>query len=436
MAGIRSDALLTFKRFPGGIDNRSDEASLPDDRLRAAENVDIDAQGLAMRRPGVTLRDAGAKHSLWSDARYPRMLAIEGSTLIAYDRALTLSTLASGLGRPYLPMAFTVMHDRCYYSNGYDRGELDSDGDRRDWAPEQPGGQPLVAAAAAGGLAAGDYQVAITFVDIDGRESGSTLAALVAVGEGQGIALTAIPQPVAVTTTLRVYVSGANGDILYLARELIAGATTATIGAHTAGRPIETQFLKPLPAGQIVRAWGGRLLSADGAFVRWSPALHYGLHDPVRGWVRFPDDIALMEPAGQAQNAGLYVASGNRTYYMTGPNPAEWQRVIAHAAGAAPGSAQQIDAEKLKLEGVTGLVPVWYTTEGRFVAGLPGGTVVALSADHYTGPVNVDRASLALRQLKGCTHVIAALRGGSQATGLRATDTAVGEVWRGGVRVE
>jgi hypothetical protein len=141
------------------------------------------------------------------------------------------------------------------------------------------------------------YQVAVTFRDIRGEESGTGQAAQIAVPEGGGIALSNVPQPLdADVNIVRVYLSPANGDMLYFVRDMPVGMTSATLGAGARGKPLDSQFMEKMPAGSIVRALNGRMFVARGAEMLWSEALGFGLHHlrshslaPIYHWSAIDD---------------------------------------------------------------------------------------------------------------------------------------------------
>lgn len=444
MAGVNSNELLPLSGFPGGINNRAPEEAVPAGALRAARNVDLDDAGKLRRRPGATeVYGVPGLHSLWAHDRVQWLLGVDPTSgIIGFDVYEDREALGPTLQRPDLPMSWDYAAGRVFASNGVDALELREDGTTQGWATEAPGGQPLASVlASAGGLDAGIYQVAVTFIDVDGRESGATLPVEVELQAGQGIQLTNFPVSTDPRTALvRVYCSAPNGETLFAAQDLPVGLPSFLLGAHTPGAQLDKLFLSTMPPCTIVRAGHGRLWGARGPLLLWSEALMYGLTRGATNYARHDGDVTMIEMVGQGESSGLYVSTAagagkraGRTYYLTSPDPANWQRVVAHHEGAVPGSATQLPARELGFE-VPGLVPVWLTGGGQLVAGLPGGQVVELHAANYVAPAGVEHASLALREVGGMRHLIATLRGG-QASGLTAVDQAEAEVWKNGARI-
>lgn len=436
MAGVPPKSLVSFPGWPQGIDNKSREDAVPGNRLRAAFNVDIDAQGKTTRRQGFALADAlpGA-HSVFASERYNLMLVATHNALYGYDPQLTRQQLATLTTDA--PLSCATVADKVYYSNGRDTGMLAANGERREWAPEAPGGQPTLAVnTAAGGLDAGKYQVAITFLDAYGRESGATLAAEIDVEQGQGIALSNFPVPASADIEyVRIYCSPPNGDMMYLAQDIPVVVTQFLLGRHRPGRPLDKQFLSQMPACSIVRAYGGRLYGAVGRVLVWSESLMYGMYRQSENWRAFESDITMIEPAGEAEGSGLFVATADRTYFVASPSVSTAQRTLAATTGVVPNSSLQVETESFALRGVAGVRPIWLDADGVLTLGLDGGQVLRLHDKWYGGPADAEHATLAFRNYRGASHIVAALRGGNAATGMRASDTAEVEVWKGGVRI-
>jgi hypothetical protein len=290
-------------------------------------------------------------------------------------------------------------------------------------------------------LDAGTYQVALTFVDATGRESGSTLPAELDVPAAGGIRLSQFPVPQSANVqTMNVYCSAPNGETLYFVQSLPAAATALLIGAHTPGAPLDKLFLTALPPGQCVAHSGGRLQVGVGPVHMWAEALMHGLTRAHTSFAVYDSTITLLADAGQGPRSGTFlsVAAGNgkasgRTYFLSGPDPMSWTRTVAHPYGAVPGTLAYVEATTLGLEG-EGDIPVWYADNGQLVAGLPSGKVVPLHETAYEGPKQPTAGSVALRDVDGVSHLLAVVQGGSAAR-FAASDVADAEVWKNGVRI-
>lgn len=413
MAGVNDRALRGAGPWPLGVVNAIAEDAMPRDEngrplgLRAADNVDLDPVGTPSRRRGAEQFYAGTlAHSLWTDDRLPFGLFVDNGSLHAIDASGAVTDLAVPVG--HLPLSFELIGERVFYCNRATSGMIDMALQRHEWGPETPGGQPTLAAADGYALPAGQYQVAVTFLDALGRESGTAQAATIDLAAGQGIALSDIPQPVA-AVAVAVFLTDANDQVLRLHSVLPTGTTTAVLGQRAKGRALETQFLRPMPPGQIVGLLNGRHFVADGRNLRWSPPLRYGLTDPVRNVLRFADDIDLFAPVGEGASGGVFVAAGARTHFLAGADPAGWSLNIRRPAGAIPGSYARIPANVFGSEN-TERVPVWVATDGHVCIGGPGGSIT-LPKQGLAVLDGADRAAALFREEAGLQQYVVAMRG-------------------------
>lgn len=433
MAGIRDRALIGMGPWPAGVNNLAREGRLPTDEngravaLREADNIDLDRAGFARRRGGTERFYEGTlSHSLWGHDALPFALFVDDGELQAVEPDGGVTALGVAMGN--LPVSYDLFGDRVLFCNAMASGMIGLDMQPRAWAAEQPAGQPHAATIAGYGLNPGQYQVAITFSDDLGRESGQALAAVVVdVADGQGIQLTDIPVPQsAATVRVNVYLTDANDQVLRLHSSLPAGTTTTIIGAPAQGRAAMTQFLTTMPAGAHVRLLNGRQFVADGRYLRWSPPMRYGLTDRSQNVIRFNAPIDMVQPAGQGtQSAGLFVAAGKRTYWLGGPDPAQWSQTIANGHGTVPGSALEVSGAVLGFDSAAP-VAFWLARNGQFVVGLPGGQAMPLKRGEFVAN-DADRAAVLLREQAGISQIITALRG-PRANTFAVSDRAVAHV--------
>lgn len=428
---IPNGKLQRIKGYPAGINNVADETSLPKNEFgeivaaRQLVNVDLGPDGKPRRRAGYTLHTAMTRpHSGFGD--WPgALLAVENNALVAFDANFTKTTVRSGLGPNRV--SYAVVNADCYWTNGLQLRRLTLSMEDLHAAVPCPA-QPAVAAHPTGALAEGTYQVAVTGMDASGMESGSTLATLVTLTAGQGIRLTNLIAPPE-CEYIRVYVSNANGDALYHARDIPAGISAWTIGAGTRGKLLETQFLLPLAPGKIVRFFNGRLLTADDT-LRWSEAFRFGLMR-ANNYIRFGAETTLLEPV----DGGVYVASRafNRTLFLDGAEPSKWSQRLARPTGVVPGTGRSVPAKWFGLE-QDGEVAFWLDTDGVFCLGLGNGQVVPITEGRVALP-NYEQGAVLLQERAGIRQIIAAMLGGS-ANNMAASDSAVATVRRHGAAAD
>jgi hypothetical protein len=402
-------------------------------QLRTAENVDIDnAAKLRTRQGWSRLLAATAARGLWSADGLGWGLVAFGSELHQVQEDGSTAVVVTGID-PNATPCYAEIGGVAFWSDGSRIGRVFADGTTAPVACEQPAGQPLVSPSAAGGLPAGTYQVCITYQDASGQESGAGLAVELDLQDGQGIQLDAIPQPAVNTTRINLYASSANGEELYLRGQIPAGATGVVIGYGPEGRRLETQFLTPMPAGQMMAAANGRLYVFSGHALWYSQPPYYGLTRAAANWVQYAGRPSLLLAVGSADaGSGLYVTAGARTYWQSGADPRAWQRVIAYPHGAIVGTGMTAPGSYFGLE-TTQPVAYWLADNGVFCIGSPGGAVSPFSERVFVADPAEQGASL-LREVDGIRQAITVTRNPIRSNfGLR--DSASARVFRNGVEI-
>lgn len=434
MAGVKDKDLLLTLGWPEGLDNVNPESQVKPDRLRAAENVDLDRFGKPGRRGGYRrVVSCTSGRSLYHHAGMAFALFVDGTTMYGLRPDMSTFVVKTGLA-PQRDVSYTTVDNLTYWSNGIQNGTVTAAGAGKDWGCETPHGQPNLAVSTNGGLSAGNYQVAFTFAKSNGEESGAFLAAPIDIPEGKGIAVSAVPQPVSSeVVVVRAYVTPFDGDVLYWVRDLPVGMTSFNIGAFVKGKVLETQFMGQMPPGHFVRYLNGRIYVASGNTLYWSEALRYGLTSLAHGNLPFDAEIDLLEPAEVGEEPGQFIAAGNRTYFLPSgkdAKPSEMRVVYPH--GAVRGTGVSVPGSVFG-QSTAAPVSYWIASNGVSCIGLPSGEVVPLRERQAVAPPSTGGASL-YREWNGLRQVITALRGAS-GTNFGVQDTAVATVYRNGVKI-
>lgn len=351
------------------------------DYLRNAVNVDLTAAGTLQRRKGSTLAVPGTRcHSLWSDGE--QAFYVDGTDLKRFTGEVVATGLAYGR-----PVSF------CKAPTGdviwTDGVRLEAIG-KGPVAVPTPNPAPAVTASGGGALPAGYYQVAITAVAADGRESGSTWPVQVQVQDSGRIEVSGLPG-----TLVNIYVSPLNGDTLYLTASTTASSYIIPVmGAQGAQCP--TLNLRPLPAGRFVREYHGRLMVADASGLYYSEPWAYGLYNPLRGYVPLAG-ITLLEP-GQT---GVYVATADKTFWLSGLDVDQVERVSELLPyGAVEGSAAHLGNSN---------DIAWFSSRG-LVIGTQDGQVKNMQEENVA--VGAAQAGATLyREQDGMRQLVSSLRG-------------------------
>lgn len=367
-----------------GIDNVSDDTAVPQGGVRDAVNVNFDRSGGAAVRPRyervAALADA---HSLWTSPVLGSSYAVVGGSLCRVRYSSGWSATAIHTMQANLPVSYDDLNGSVICGNAYELLEIDAEDNVRPLGVERPGA-PGVAASASGGLSAGRYAVAVSFLRSD-EEGPVSAASFVDLGAGGGISVT-VPQPLdAGVSMVRLYRSEANGEDLRRAFDIPVGMTSYAVGLSELGRLADTQYLDRLRGGQFVRAWRGRVLVARGRILQFSQPLRYGLSDPRHDFVQFPHRIDLMEPV----EGGVFVGDRTGVRFLSGSSPKEWS--IRRTGGLPPvyGSGSPVDGAKLVDDaGVAGQrAAIWLASNG-FVVGAPDGSIVAAQAKRIRLPAS------------------------------------------------
>lgn len=350
-----------------GVDNRAHEAKVAAGFVREAVNIDIGTEGSFARRPGYTKQvDAAGANSLWSCREIGFGLYVAGGTLYAMwsaDYVVPLADVSAG------DMHYAFMAGRVYYSNGTDKGCVTPQGEYMDWGVERPSATFAVAPADTGALYAGRYQVTLTYMTASREESGAPESFFVDVPEGGGIALSAIPQPLSPEVlAVRVYMSQPNGEQCFYARDIPVGMTDVILGQFQRGKPLDTQFLAPIPAGKYLLAYKGRIFIAQGKYLFFTDSLRYGQYHETKGYIKFGEEITGVA-APEGAGANIYVGTKTKTYALRGGTIDDISVSVAVHEGIVPGSVITVPGELFGVQGLTTPVPVWLSTNGQFKMG-------------------------------------------------------------------
>lgn len=299
---------------------RADE--LPPDTLRRSVNYDISDLGKLQRRRGSAKVYNGQiqRDSLYSNDK--RTLFVEQGNLKELIRDIS-GNYAAPLVRLDVgshPMSYVTVNDSIYYTNGIFTGVFGPEGEDWKWGVTSPRTQPNLAAGGSGELAAGSYQVAVTFINDRGEESGTGLAAVVEIPENDdgvgSVQLSDFPLTYDDTDMVRIYISHVNGEGLYRVADVLPGLPFYTITkvSNTATLRLETQFGMEPPPGQLLEYHNGRIYIANDNVLWCTQPLRYNLTKPAQDFFQFPERIDVLK----AVNSGMYVCAGEATYFIEG----------------------------------------------------------------------------------------------------------------------
>ncbi len=317
--------------------------------LRQAINVDLNDAGLLSRRKGQTLVSAlTAPHSLWSDGL--RTLFVQGGNLreiTDFDTFTSSSVMALTSNSR---MAYEAVNGHIYFSNGTDQGRLMSgESTATPWALATPANPTI--AVISGALNPGIYQIAISYARSNGEQSGTSEYQAVELSSAGAFHLT-LPGSVPGADFINLYLSGANGEVPLYHSQVAVGTPTATLTTPPTGHSAPHPFMQPQPAGQCLALHNGRLLSAVGPLLTYSPAYAPGLYIPFSDYIPFPDDITNIAPVP----GGVFVTA-DKTYWLEGADISQAQVRVRLPFGASLGTFfRDPAAQRVGWYGDSGLV--------------------------------------------------------------------------------
>lgn len=378
-------AELTLGPWNRGLDNVSPDTQRAPGALADAVNVDIDKDGSLARRAGRTLALAGTgMHSLWS--RRGRAYLVNGSGQLCSARLTSGTLTATPLHtlEVNLPLSFDCLNDDVIACSRREVLRIRAAGTVARLGPQDPGGL-TVQALASGGLDAGRYLLACSYLRGD-EESGLTVGAAATIVAGGGFSL-ALPQPTeGDVTAIRLYRTQPGGKTYFRVTDVPVGLTPYMLGATPLGREADNRFLRRLPGGQIIRAWRGYVVVARDDTLLVSQPLRYGVHDTRYDILPWPTRVRMLEPVA----SGLFVGDEQGVTFLRGERPSALERVATSGAPVVDGSGTSIEAAEL---GALGLnlnlrgdrFAVWLARNG-YVLGSNDGQIIELQAQRITLP--------------------------------------------------
>mgnify|MGYP001185039064 CR=1 FL=1 len=326
---------------------------------------------------------------------------------------------------PFLTMSFVRFGDGVFWANGEEKGKIVKTVGgigNVDWGIPTPP-NPTLAVGTGGGLRAGLYQVALTYLS-GYVESGASTVKQIDVPAGGSILLTNIPQE---ATKTRIYVSSFNGEVLYKYADVTG--TSATIVSGTLGRKLETQFMEEPPIGHILRYYRGRIIIAKDKWVFYTVPQRPHLCKISVDWLPpFSRRIRMI----QTVEDGFYVDNGE-LYFVQFSKADEVKLVtlLAEQFGVIEGTDLSVPAHIFQEAG-DGNLAYWWTKRGFPVVGKKGGIIVPvgkkeLSIDQYGSGASV------LLEKSGLTQIISSFGGGGPRSNVGLSDSLTATIINRGV---
>lgn len=385
--------------WPAGMNNVAQDYAMPTNKygkpvaLRNAVNVDIDNSGFLGRRKGYAkiVSGTGVRDGFsCATGTY----FVEGASLKRLNSDNTTTTLFVGITGAQC--SYELVGTTVYFSDGIVNKKILSDGSVISWGLNVPAAPVL--SGVVGTYGEGTYIGAITFVTADGQESGASEFRSISVAKNAGIKFDALPSPQdPQVNRLRLYLSAADGVVLYMAGEVAAGTVShsVTAGRYDSGKPLDLQFISKPPPGRIVREFRGRMYIADAYGAVW-PTEPYA-YDHVKtasSFFQFSKPVTVFEPV----RGGVWIVA-DKTYFYAGTGPEDFLPQTMLDYGAVFGTSQRVPNSDDVL---------WYSERG-VVKGSADGQIENLQEKHVAAE-NGSSGAAHVRESDGVRQFIASIR--------------------------
>jgi len=415
--------------FPGwgqGLNNIAREDLLEPNQLRKALNVDLLPGGHPRRRQGYTkVLGDGRYHSLFSTPNY--LVFVNDGKLCVTKDIDHVDEVAEDIHE----LTGVVINDEFYFSDGETTGILSTEGQLRPLGILSPSRQPFVSAASEGGLFEGYYQVAITYLADDGRESGTGRAEFVTVPEGGGITLSQIPQPEqAEVVAVRIYASDPNGDNLYFRTQVPVGQASFELGYLKGKKKLNTQFLQAMPAGDHFCFFNGRLYAAVANAIVMSEPMNFGHYHGIDGYMMMSTPIRGIA----CVEGGLFVSDQTGVDFIAGARPDDFRRTRVSNEPAQAGTMTMVNGELFNESLAATDVAVWWSQEGHLMVGAPDGTIQRINEADVAIP-QYERGAVAEVHREGVKQLVSVMKNPGMRSSSAFEDSATIEVHRNGIEI-
>ena len=253
-----------------------------------------------------------------------------------------------------------------------------------------------------GGLPEGAYRFLCTRVRAFGEESAAGASAEAILDGSSGVTVTVDNTPDWPDERLCLYMTTANGEVFYRVAYVNAGETVTVASMPDLHGACQTMDLAPMPAGDIIRFFGGRLFTAKGPVLNSSRPYAHGLHHPEEDFFQFPQAITKVETVTD----GMFICA-DRTWFMPS-DFASMREVLPY--GAIKGDAARMPDGSL----------CWTTPRG-IVQAMPGGEIRNIQEGKVKVDINTDTtAGTTLIERDGLQQVVSTrlVRGSNSAMGV------------------
>ena len=372
-----------FKIYPlAGIDNTSkrDDAlqvrgDAPATYVRDAVNVDID-EGRASMRPGRRQVCNTPYTDLWRSSLHGDLFGRLGGSWVRINPQDWGFEVLASVGEQQLH--HVILNNLVAVAGA--NGIFTFNGQRAQ-PLALPGGWAPMLAVGAGSLPAGQYGFASAWLR-DGQE-GSLSPLVTAQVPDNGAVSVGFPAiaPEGVTG-IRLFMTRHQGGQLLRVGDFDHRLPGTLIPAmpQLGAAPL-FEHMHPMPSGQYLAMWQGRLVVAQGRTLRFSQAMAYHVHDRRYDFADLPQRITFVAPVG----AGIFVGQVDNVVFLSGQEPKGLTLNQRATLPPVPGSAIALDSQTARQFGEGGRGAVAWLAGNGFVLGTDDGAIIQPQANRISG---------------------------------------------------
>lgn len=158
------------------------------------------------------------------------------------------------------------------------------------------------------------------------------------------------------------------------------------------GEAARWRHCTPMPTGEHLGLWRGRLVTASGRTLHFSEPMAYHIKDTRHGFVQMPQSITFIAPV----EGGIWVGQRTHVEFLAGSTPAELTLTGRAGKAPVPFSAVMLDAEDAGEMAGGGRAAVAWLAGNGFVLGTADGSMVETQARHLRGITGTHGSSAVL----------------------------------------
>jgi hypothetical protein len=394
-----------------GIDVVSLEARAPAGTVRQAVNIELNDKSGFRRRDGYVLARETPSTAMWHAQNMDLSLYVaDNGDVHRFLDDGSDPVIASG-ATEFWPIEHAHW---VYVGIGSSVIRIDPDFSvRTAGIANLIGMSPTLTGLDNGGLPPGIYQVAVSYLNDLGEESGLSASSTITLTDGVGTIQVDLPPVPDGGVSMSIYRSMPNGEQLYRVAT-VAADTSYEISISAIGMPEQNWMRAPLPSGMLA-SYNGLLYSARGSFLYYTDDFNPNLSRVRDGFIPFGEPINVLA----AVDNGLFVGTPSRVYFLGGGNPEDFTLKPVAQNGTIFGSGVQLPGylfQESLLRGAVRLpggaeaqpVAVWLSTLGIQV-GLFGGSVLTPQEERIS--LDCDRAYTSGFKHRGIHQLLCATKG-------------------------